>query len=211
MNIGSKEIFEDVKLYDCQVEYLKSTGTQWIDTNIKSSGEIEVEIQLHTQFIGVISGNCYYVFGYDPYYIGQTSRENAFVIGGGTQSSAARYCNYGGTSFYQANYPWPNEKTITKFKDLQFSIGNTVHQTYAKKTFTGGNCFLFACNQPGTNPQVSNPEMKCYGCKIWMSKQLVRDFIPVKKDGVGYMYDKVSKELFENAGTRSFEIGPNVK
>ena len=211
MNIGSKEIFGDVRPYDCQVEYLKSTGTQWIDTGIKSSGEMEVEVELHTQYVGFISNNCYYVYGYDPYYIGQTSRETAVMIGGGTQNSAARCCSYGGDIFFQANYPWPNEKTVAKIKDLKFSIDDVVHYTFSsKKSFTGGNCYLFACNQPGTD-QVSNPNMSCYGCKIWLSKQLVRNFVPVKKDEIGYMYDKVSGELFGNAGTGKFILGPDVK
>ena len=34
--------------------------------------------------------------------------------------------------------------------------------------------------------------------------------IPVRKDGVGYMYDKISGQLFGNAaGTGAFVIGPD--
>ena len=35
------------------------------------------------------------------------------------------------------------------------------------------------------------------------------DMIPVRKDGVGYMYDRVSGELFGNQGTGAFLIGPD--
>jgi hypothetical protein len=31
--------------------------------------------------------------------------------------------------------------------------------------------------------------------------------VPVKDNGVGYMYDKVSGQLFGNAGTGSFILG----
>ena len=37
----------------------------------------------------------------------------------------------------------------------------------------------------------------------------VADIIAVRKDGVGYMYDRVSGQLFGNAGTGAFIIGPD--
>ena len=37
----------------------------------------------------------------------------------------------------------------------------------------------------------------------------VRDFIPVRVGDVGYMYDRVSGDLFGNAGTGAFIIGPD--
>ncbi len=40
-----------------------------------------------------------------------------------------------------------------------------------------------------------------YSATIKEGNTLVRDFIPVEKDGMGYMYDKVSKQLFGNANT----------
>ncbi len=51
-----------------------------------------------------------------------------------------------------------------------------------------------------------------YWTKIWKDDALVRDYIPVEKDGVGYMYDKVTGTLFGNAnttfGTAGTEDGP---
>lgn len=37
----------------------------------------------------------------------------------------------------------------------------------------------------------------------------VADIIAVRKDGVGYMYDRVYGQLFSNAGTGAFVIGPD--
>ena len=51
-----------------------------------------------------------------------------------------------------------------------------------------------------------------YWAKIWKDDALVRDYIPVEKDGVGYLYDKVTKKLFGNVnttfGTAGTEVGP---
>lgn len=46
--------------------------------------------------------------------------------------------------------------------------------------------------------------------KIVIDGVVVRDFLPVRKNGVGYMYDTVSKELFGNSGTGAFILGPDV-
>lgn len=43
-----------------------------------------------------------------------------------------------------------------------------------------------------------------------VNHQIKLDLIPVVKDNVGYMYDKVSGQLFGNAGTGSFIVGPRV-
>lgn len=40
---------------------------------------------------------------------------------------------------------------------------------------------------------------------------IVRDFIPVRVGKVGYMYDRVSGQLFGNQGTGAFIVGPDIK
>ena len=39
---------------------------------------------------------------------------------------------------------------------------------------------------------------------------LVRNFIPVRIGTVGYLYDRISKRLFENQGTDAFVLGPDI-
>ena len=51
--------------------------------------------------------------------------------------------------------------------------------------------------------------------KMWDNGVLIRDFIPVRftnsnGQSEGAMYDKVSRQLFRNAGTGQFVIGPDV-
>ena len=49
-------------------------------------------------------------------------------------------------------------------------------------------------------------------CKITdtSTNQKLRDLIPVRKNGVGYMYDRVSGQLLGNSGTGDFVLGPDV-
>ena len=53
--------------------------------------------------------------------------------------------------------------------------------------------------------------MRCFSSKIYQLGVLVRDFIPVRKGTVGYLYDRVSGKLFGNAGTGAFTYGNDLK
>ena len=49
--------------------------------------------------------------------------------------------------------------------------------------------------------------MRIYSWSVREGNALVRDFIPVRKGTVGYLYDRVSGKLFGNAGTGDFVVG----
>ena len=51
--------------------------------------------------------------------------------------------------------------------------------------------------------------MRIFSCKIYDDGTLVRDLIPVRVGDVGYMFDRISGQLFGNAGTGAFIIGPD--
>ena len=65
------------------------------------------------------------------------------------------------------------------------------------------------------NDSISNNPFGISRSRIYSFKivnemnEYVADFIPVRKDGVGYIYDRVSGELFGNQGTGAFIIGPD--
>lgn len=48
---------------------------------------------------------------------------------------------------------------------------------------------------------------KVYSCQIYKDGVLVRDFIPVLKNGVAGLYDNVSGSYFFSAGTQNFRYG----
>ena len=50
-----------------------------------------------------------------------------------------------------------------------------------------------------------------FGLKIVENSILVRDYIPVRKGTVGYLYDRVSGKLFGNAGTGAFAYGNDLR
>ena len=49
--------------------------------------------------------------------------------------------------------------------------------------------------------------MRLYSLQWKRSGDLLFDLVPVRDNGVGYLYDKVSGELFGNDGSGSFTYG----
>ena len=70
---------------------------------------------------------------------------------------------------------------------------------------TGKTLWLFRGNDRYSNIYIAH-------CKIWVSKVLVRELIPVKRllDNKICMYDKVSDTFFTNEGTGEFIAGPEI-
>jgi hypothetical protein len=67
---------------------------------------------------------------------------------------------------------------------------------------------LFAFNVIGT---INSSAGKCRigQWTAYSNGVKVADFIPVRIGQTGYMYDKVSGQLFGNAGTGAFILGPD--
>ena len=52
--------------------------------------------------------------------------------------------------------------------------------------------------------------MRIEAFSLYNNNTIVRDFHPVRRNGVGYLYDRVSGALFGNAGTGAFEYGSDT-
>jgi hypothetical protein len=68
-------------LYDAEIEYLESTGTQWIDTGIRITSSCKIELSVigknttDTSMFGTNNGSAY-----DKGEAAVTSKENVFII-----------------------------------------------------------------------------------------------------------------------------------
>lgn len=89
-------------------------------------------------------------------------------------------------------------------------IDSTTTKVQNKKegTINNGNICIF--NRSMTNVISGNIGLKIYDFQIYDHGTLVRDYIPVRVGTVGYLYDRVSGELFGNSGTGTFTLGPDV-
>ena len=84
--------------------------------------------------------------------------------------------------------------------------GVTYYRTSYSLEFNNLNIILW--NRP--DAVFRDIGLKIYSFKISKSGEALRDFVPVRVGDVGYMYDKVSKQLFGSIGTGQFILGQDI-
>lgn len=202
MYLGDELVFggEPIPVpYDAEIEYLQSSRTQWIDTGIipnASTGlylKAECSNNADYYLIGLrdATGNTRWCIGHDNYfYYGYGSF--AFITKNIKTLSAELWLNY------------QNDKKATALLN-----GNTYSVTLPSLSFTPiNNIRLFGSS--GVSASYSKWPGKIYFVKISQGNDIIMDLIPVRVGQVGYMYDKISRELFRNSGTGNFILGPDV-
>lgn len=182
--------------YDAEVEYLMSDGNAYIDTGIY--GKCNFEIQAGIPRVG---SNISAIFGSRVGY-----HNNSFLILWGQDSRTDREggiirMDYWSNTFL-LNRPSVNDVVITyNGSILTDGTNNIAISSSVLPTF--GSHYLFAINS-------NNNIIKALdGTYIRKAKIGNLDLKPVRKNGIGYMYDNVSGQLFGNQGTGQFIIGPD--
>lgn len=195
------EILWRKQKYKCEVEYLESTGTQWIDTGLRLNQDNKLEM-LISHFD--TNGNKR-TFGSRS----SATLNNFSVVSGpvgGTMSIVTDFDNYQNNRLaYVIDGDETLEISISK-KKLKINDSEKAVSTYGAFT-TPSNAYLFNCS--GTYPAgYTSATMRLYYCRIYDNSTLVRDFIPVLDwNDRPCMYDKVTDELFYNQGTGEFAYG----
>ncbi len=195
-----------------RLQYIQSSGTQYIDTGVKGNQNTKVEIKYSFYQTSSTTGSGR-IFGSRGN--GSTNSANAFVIGtnsGIVSLSTTLFMQYGSNSAASTT-----EKIVL---NKWFSIvhSRTTHNVngvdygveYSSTTFTTPfNLKLFGFDNYGTT--LTGVGRMAYA-KIWNGDTLIRDFIPAKNSSnVVGMYDTVSKTFFTNAGSGTFTAGPVVQ
>lgn len=187
---------------ESKIEYLETDGNQYIDTGIRTCD------------IGKISS----MMRYDSKPSGN--------IGDGSVISGSFYGLTGmvgksNTYYYGAQFAGAGKEVVssTTYNDGKF---HTLLLDILSGTFTLDNDTPISLEIASTPPELNwyifkrnavsrTAVSKRKIIKIWnKSNILVRDFIPVRRGNVGYMYDKVSGKLFGNAGTGQFILGNDI-
>ena len=62
--------------------------------------------------------------------------------------------------------------------------------------------------EAATLPEYGYTQSRFFSCQIYTNGVLTFDGIPVRKDGNGYLYDKVSGNIFGNSGASGTAVNP---
>lgn len=177
--------------YDAEVEYLESTGTQYIDTGYSNSQcpYFSLDVQPLTTNVDAT------MFG-------------AFTDGCTVQQYNGRWRWFDG-GWTLTNIPVDITRTtnITRNANGWFVDGEiTITPRYLNGVLSS---VLFGVNLKGEKKADKRPIRVNRLSMFDKNSSLVADFIPIRKGNIGYMFDRVSGELFGNAGTGAFIIGPD--
>lgn len=176
------------------LEYLESTGTQYIDTEIGSSLQTKIDITVQL--------------------LNNLGMEHTGIIGGWTGTQYAQLCT--NKEYNGFIIQWADKFTVFNTKDnlkhnFIFSsqdkkiILDGVSYNIADVTANSkGNMYIFAINNSGK--LIRPTKMKLYNCKLYENGILLRDFIPIlDQNNVACLYDKVEGKFYYNQGTGTFK------
>lgn len=193
--------------YDAELEYLECAGTSsafpYINTGIVGDSNTTYEAMLRrntqsTNECAIGSWNSGDTRCWIAYYFG-----NKFYLGMG------RRVNDGGTP--QPNV-WYKQTLKAESSNFNLYVDDVLTATVPQTTFTSSQpLYIGAMNSSGTASYYFSGRFG--SVKIYQNGVLVLDLIPVRvgsgASAVGYMYDRVSRKLFGNAGTGAFVLGPD--
>ena len=188
-----------------EVEYIESSGTQYIDTGVVATSGFEIDIKINIDTVtGSMAPILYAHEPSEPYkrnFIAYTSSKKMEIDAGDkiTQTSVTLtgddvikasnveddfYLNVNGTNY--------TPTVTTAASNLEYS-GRTMHLLH------------------GNGYDVGYTSGKVYYCKITVDGTLVRSFVPCyrKSDNIVGLYDLVNGVFYTNAGTGNFAKGKN--
>lgn len=178
-----------------ELEYIQSTGTQYIDMGFKATENTKIEAKFHNEQ----SANSA-VFGADKAWT-----QDAFGIWINSTIAVPVVGTVSGTIgvSYSSVYD-----TFTLDKNTLKLNGGTIWTASGVSAFqTPTNVCLGAVNRNGTVSEKFVGRM--YYCKAWESDTLIRNYIPcINPNGEVGLYDTVNSKFYGNAGTGVFFAGP---
>ena len=181
-----------------QLEYIESTGTQYIDTGLGGSSDYI------TTVIALATGNGIAVFGSN----GGNGFSLTLNLNGVCywRSIGIRYDSQGIDITKPCKYVCANRS---------FYINDTaVTTTLTDSGFTAGSktVLLFGTNRAEGEPMLYASKIYKYEVKSASSGAVLINFVPAKRnsDGAIGMYDLVTNSFFENAGTGTFAAGAEI-
>ena len=191
-----------------EVEYIESSGTQYIDTQWIPTSNSKVNVVF--AYKQVLSFSDQSIFGSRD--DGTQKKYNLYIY----QNLNTLSIGYG-TVYNESNLPI----TLNQKYDVDFTTNGTngtLSGDLSKSCISASvptfdySLYLFARNRVGSPQNISFSASAIYKCMIYDNGALVRNFVPCyrKADNVAGLYDLVNNVFYTNAGTGTFAKGADV-
>ena len=185
-----------------RIEYIESTGTQYIDTGITPNQDTGFDVEFLTKNqLSAASGEYGCIFGART-----GSSVDELQLTTFTNSTDKGILRFGKGS-YNAGIT-TGEVLTASLRNKVFTNGEvTVIDLYPYEFTSGGTITVFALNNNGNITQHGSVQI--FSLKLYNLDILIRDFIPCyrKADNVAGLYDLVEKKFYTNNGTGEFLKG----
>ena len=206
-----------VKIYDSEIEYLSGDGHQYIDTNIVPDSSTGIKVTLNPDITNYDGANDVYIVG-----LRDDSNDTRWCLGKAGDAIWAKagvYYGYGTYTYFGKDeydndryYPYGTTFTLSlNFLNSKYAVNGERDSISLPSTmpFTATNVIrIFGSS--GVSGGYTKYAGKIYSVQISQGNQIVMDLIPVRVGNVGYMFDKISGNLYGNNGTGSFTLGPDA-
>ena len=186
-----------------EVEYLESTGTQYIDTEFKPNNNTSVEVKF--QYTKIAAS---FLFGARDAAAGSSA--NAFTLNiSGENKAVTAYGSSGNKEYAVAD---KIIHVIKKEKNELYVDGIKQNLTIQNSEFKSkGSLEIFAAYDAGTFGKLKS-NAKIYYFKLYDNGILVRHMVPCYKlsNNERGLYDLIENKFYTNQGTGTFGIGSNI-
>lgn len=195
-----------------EVEYLRATGTQYIDLGFAATGTSEFEVDFlienpiteatgHGWVFGTRNSVSTANFGLSTFPVNRY--DGVFVYGNGNNVSAVSH----------NPYIVPNQRMQASFRNSRFVTSTGADEAISQMSFTQSrNEVLFALRNEA-NSIEAYMKGNIYSIKFWSnSTTLIREMYPCyrRSDSVAGFWDKANSVFYTNAGTGTFVVGADV-
>ena len=180
-----------------QVEYLKSTGTQYINVGFKPNQDTRIVLDVNSP---LVSGP-------------------VWLFGARTAADSKTYNFLCQSSKYRSDYNDNSSTSLTINPSGRFEIDKDKNitkingSTASTIPYGAFQCeyslYLFSNNNAGATG--AGASISIYSCKIYDNGTLVRDLIPARNSsGTLGLYDTVDGTFYTNQGSGAFTAGADI-
>lgn len=183
-----------------QVDYIQSSGTQYIDSGVIGNGNIGFDIEWETNDAQTIFGSR------TSYNLNQYQLTT--YKGSGMENGYFGYGNGGSEKWNKIYYNY-NKKNHISFINNLLTLDDGTTKTIAYQNFnTPKTITIFALQGPngGISEKTSS---KLYNLKFYEKEKIIRNFVPCYRndDNEIGLYDTINNIFYTNIGTGTFTYG----
>lgn len=178
-----------------ELPYIASSGTQYINTGVYPSNNVDFEIKIRR--VGDLSG-----WGH---LIGSINADSSLLYIFGIKSWSETLSRKGSGSIQYNSYSFsPNTDYVIRLSGSDLSINGSTIQTLSGGSFAMDiPLYIFAADYNNV-PNSILPSTQLYYAKIWDNGTLIRDFIPAIENGHTGLWDNVSETFYADAAGGEF-------